>query len=271
MPIKSDNRKSIWESRPISVNRLFVEKQLPILEIVTTKRLHFATKSANLAAVKVSMLVISRWRRDCCAFFCRSRHFEIVTSRKFNLLTLVLCNIWQSGIVLNQDKNGSYIWTAIWIAVRILLISWKACFLSWERSEYLYFGNICRRRVDVVKGGRCKANLLLIGRTKITQLFSTCFPAHLNCLVIWVTASVLRHQIMIGLEPASKNLVWLLSMCLPKSIWPSVYLVKTIRLGLFILWRGPCNWLNERTETLWTLDAGQKMHRYWGKQWTGQR
>ena len=43
----------------------------------------------------------------------------------------------------------------------------------------MYFGNICRRRVDVVKGGRCKAKLLLIGWPKITQIseqiFSTLF------------------------------------------------------------------------------------------------
>ena len=92
-------RGSQFERWPISVDPLFVEKQLSILEIVTTKRtLHFATKSANLAAVTLSMLVIGPWRPDCC-IFCRSRYLAIVTSAEFNLLTPVF--FFQPGIVLS--------------------------------------------------------------------------------------------------------------------------------------------------------------------------
>ena len=53
----------------------------------------------------------------------------------------------------------------------------------------MYFGNICRRCVDVVKGGRRKANLLLIGRTKITKLFSNVFSSGTSELSIQNSAN----------------------------------------------------------------------------------
>ena len=43
------------------------------------------------------------------------------------------------------------------------------------KRDYLYFWNICRRRVDVVKAGRCKEKLLLIGPARKTQSFSNVF------------------------------------------------------------------------------------------------
>ena len=117
--------KSIWE-RPISANPLFVEKQLSVLEIVTTKRLHFGTKSANLAqAVTLSMLVIGRWRRDC--IFCLGRHLAIVTSCEFNSLML-----FQPDIVPNFKWQFNIVGTER--AKRILLISWNL-FLAVHNSS----------------------------------------------------------------------------------------------------------------------------------------
>ena len=67
----------------------------------------------------------------------------------------------------------------------------------------MYFGNICRRSVDVVKGGRCKAKLLLIGRPKITQICESNFSQ------LGFTAQ-LNSPSGIGLKNSDGDIGWLL-------------------------------------------------------------
>ena len=48
------------------------------------------------------------------------------------------------------------------------------CILPWESGDICILGTYADA-VDVVKGGRCKAKLLLIGRPKITQICESRF------------------------------------------------------------------------------------------------
>ena len=150
----------------------------------------------------------------------------------------------------------------IWIYICV-------CILPWESGDICILGTYADA-VDVVKGGRCKAKLLLIGRPKITQICESkisrhVFTAQLNCPSVWDRFKEFR----LWLRSVLNHLCGLtaVDVCFPKSIWTSVYFVKTIWLRLFIL-STPCNCLNEKG---WdTLDT-RRRQKCTRRQWPAER
>ena len=100
----------------------------------------------------------------------------------------------------------------------------------------MYFGNICRRRVDVVKGGRCKAKLLLIGWPKITQISKQIFP---TCFYSTSELSPYVGHCRVGIKNSDGDCDWFgisfieiglttVDVFAETYLIASVYLVKTI-------------------------------------------